>query len=257
MHTRISPDNPHGYNRYGFAWEQVPRGSLAHLDFGCHDGAFLSTLRSKGVKRLVGVDISKEALDKGSRFLPELELKKIEHAASLPFDNAQFDSITVLDVLEHVYEQRELLAELTRVLKTQGRIIVTVPGRHIFSCLDRGNLKFLLPRLHRWYYCRRHSRREYERRYVANPDGLIGDISARKRWHEHLRRRRLRRLLEEAGLDVIDIDGTGFFQRLITMVNLLLLRWFKPVQPLIRKLLVLDAKRFECTNLFCVAQKRS
>jgi len=54
MHTTISPDNPHGYDRYGFAWENIPEGTAAHLDFGCYEGAFLSSLKGKNIARLVG-----------------------------------------------------------------------------------------------------------------------------------------------------------------------------------------------------------
>ncbi|MHC4418748.1 MAG: methyltransferase domain-containing protein, partial [Planctomycetota bacterium] len=67
MHTRISSDNPYGYDRWGFAWEYVPAGGVAHLDFGCHKGEFLSALKGKGIERLVGVDVSEEAVNEGQR----------------------------------------------------------------------------------------------------------------------------------------------------------------------------------------------
>ena len=256
MHTKISSDNPHGHNRWGFAWEYVPEGGGAHLDFGCHDGAFLDTLKGKNIRRLVGVDISQEAVEKGKQRFPELEIIKICQATSLPFDAGVFSSVTILDVLEHVYEQTELLAELNRILKDGAKLVITVPGKHLFSFLDRGNFKFRFPRLHRWYYCLGHSREEYEHRYVSNTNGLIGDISTRKRWHEHFGRGKMRKLLAEAGFSVIDFDGTGFFSRAISFVNFLFLRWFKPLQPFVRKICALDAKLFESTNLFCVVEKR-
>ncbi len=255
MHTKLSSDNPYGYNRWGFAWEYVPEGATAHLDFGCYDGAFLNMLKDKKIGRLVGMDISEEAVKKGKERFPELEIIKINEATSLPSDDSVFSSVTLLDVLEHIYEQSELLAELNRVLKEGGKLVITVPGQHLFSFLDRGNFKFLSPRLHRWYYCLWHSREEYERRYVSNPDGLIGDISAKKRWHEHFSREKLSKLLAEAGFNVIDFDGTGFFNRAISFVNFLFLRWIKPLQAFIRKIFALDTKLFESTNLFCVAEK--
>ena len=58
---KFSPGNPHGVSRYGFAWQAVPPGP-AHLDFGCHDGAFLDSLSSKAVDRLVGLDLSRAAV---------------------------------------------------------------------------------------------------------------------------------------------------------------------------------------------------
>jgi len=162
--------------------------------------------------------------------------------------------VTSLDVLEHVHKQAELLAELNRVLTERGKLIVTMPGQHLFSFLDMGNFKFLFPRLHRWYYCLRHSRDDYEYRYVSNPDGLIGDISARKSWHEHFSREKLSKLLAEAGFSVIDFDGAGFFSRVIGNVSYFL-RWMKPVNKAFCGLLNLDMKLFESANLFCVAEK--
>jgi len=254
MHTKISPDNPYQYNRWCFAWEYVPAGTAAHLDFGCNKGGFLNKLKDKKVGRLVGVDVSEEAVKQAQELFPELEIIKIDEAASLPFDDASFDSITILDVLEHVYEQSELLRELNRLLKNQGKLIVTVPGQHLFSFLDMGNLKFRFPRLHRWYYCLKHSQEEYEYRYVSNPDGLIGDVSAKRRWHEHFSRAKLHKLLTEAGFDVIDFDGTGFFGRVIGNVGHFF-KWLKPIHKVLGNLQRFDNRLFESTNLFCVAEK--
>ncbi len=255
MHTKISPDNPYRYNRWCFAWEYVPAQTSAHLDFGCNKGVFLNKLKDKTSGRLVGVDVSEEAVKQGQQLFPELEIIKIHEASSLPFDDAAFDSITILDVLEHVYEQAELLAELNRVLKHGGKLIVTVPGRHLFSFLDMGNFKFRFPRLHRWYYCLKHSPEEYEYRYVSNPNGLIGDISTRRRWHEHFSRPKLQKLLTETGFSVIDFDGTGFFSRVTGNISYFL-KWLKPAHRALAKLQSLDSRLFESTNLFCAAEKR-
>jgi len=255
MNTRITPDNPHGYNRHGFAWQNVPQGGEAHLDFGCYDGAFLATLQSKGIARLVGVDISQEAIAKARERFPGMEIIHIRRTAPLPFQDNLFTSITLLDVLEHVAEQSILLDELNRVLKDDGTLVVTVPGRYIFSFLDAGNLKFRFPRLHRWYYCRRRSRAEYERRYVSNPDGLVGDISAEKRWHEHFTRAKLEKLLSKSGFGVVAFDGAGFFSRIIKSTRFLC-GWLRALQPVFRKIEALDAKFSKSSNLFCVACKQ-
>jgi SAM-dependent methyltransferase len=185
----------------------------------------------------------------------EIEFLHLPQTTPLPFSEGSFDSVTLLDVLEHVAPQRSLLQELRRVLKDDGVLVVTVPGSHLFSFLDLGNLKFRFPRLHRWWYVRRHSRTEYERRYVSNPNGLIGDVSAEKRWHEHFSRRRLRAMLEEAGFVVQDFDGAGFFNRALWWLQLSVGR-----VPVIRRVLVrmanADMRRFESAHLFCVARKR-
>jgi len=255
MHTRLSSKNPYGYNRYGFAWEYVPANQGTHLDFGCHQGKFLYALKAKNINRLVGVDISREAVKSGRQLYPELEIIHIHQTVPLPFADDTFSSVTVLDVLEHITRQAELLVELNRVLKQDGKLIVTVPGRHVFSFLDMGNMKFLLPGLHRWYYCLSHSREEYEYRYVSNPDGLIGDISAEKAWHEHFKRKKLKVLLEQCGFSVVEFDGTGFFSRLVGHTQRFF-KWIKPVNTLLGNIRNLDARLFESTNLFCLAEKR-
>jgi len=90
---------------------------------------------------------------------------------------------------------------------------------------------------------------------VTNPEGLIGDISAKKRWHEHFEREKLRKLLAKAGFNVVDFDGTGFFTRVIAQ-GYYFIRWFKPMRKVFTWLGSLDTKLFESMNLFCAAEKR-
>jgi SAM-dependent methyltransferase len=256
MHTKITVDNPYGYDRYGFAWQHVPSGSLAHLDFGCGDGSFLRALDSKKIARRVGVDISHQAAAQANRKHPDLQILHISRTIPLPFADGEFQSITLMDVLEHVYEQIELLRELRRVLRNDGLLIVTVPGKYLFSCLDMGNLKFRFPRLHRWYYCRTHSRQDYDRRYSSNPDGLIGDISSKKAWHEHFSRRYLKELLDKEGFAVREFDGAGFFSRPLGNV-IYPFRRIRPIYQLFNRIINWDLKHFESANLFCLAAKNS
>ncbi|MCH9023662.1 MAG: class I SAM-dependent methyltransferase [Planctomycetes bacterium] len=254
MNTKTTPDNPFRYDRYGFAWQTTPPDSQAHFDFGCYRGDFLQSLENKGIKQLVGADISADAVRIAKEKSPTLEFITLTQTVPLPFEDERFSSITLLDVIEHVYEQSALLDELHRVLTQDGFLIVTVPGKHIFSFLDRGNFKFRFPRLHRWYYIRTHSQDQYHKRYVANPDGLIGDISAKKQWHEHFSRNTLIALLKKSGFAVVRFDGTGLFSRPIGHIGYFLQR-IKPLKNFFDKILEIDAKMFESTNLFCLARK--
>jgi len=255
MRTRLCADNPFGFNRKGFAWEKVLAGTEAHLDVGCFHGRFLASLKSKGVERLVGADVSRSAIELARQRYPDLDFYHIPEGRPLPFEDEVFTSASLLDVLEHVYDQESLLGEIHRVLRPEGQLIVTVPQRCVFSFLDSGNLKFRFPRLHRWFYQRRHSPEQYRQRYEAHPDGLIGDISARKRWHEHFSRADLERLLVGSGFQPVSFDGSALFERLLMPFRIMV----KPF-PLLRRLggaiAQLDARCFESSNLFCVARKR-
>lgn len=45
----------------------------------------------------------------------------------IPFDNNTFDSVLCTEVLEHVFNLNEVLNELNRVLKPNGKAIITTP----------------------------------------------------------------------------------------------------------------------------------
>ena len=234
----------------------VPVGGAAHLDFGCEDASFLNSLCSKGINRLVGADICREVVGKARARYPDLENVHLTRTVPLPFPDMVFTSITALDVIEHVWEQKALLDELYRVLADDGVLVITVPGQHFLSFLDQGNLKFRFPRLHRWYYCRRHSQEEYEQRYVSSPNGLVGDISAAKAWHEHFNRNKLRRLLAASRFEVADFDGCALFGRAI-IAGRFLLGSVEPLRAALDYIAALDNKWFESTHLFCRARKEA
>jgi SAM-dependent methyltransferase len=46
---------------------------------------------------------------------------------ALPFDDGSFDLVMACDVIEHVEDDRRVFAELSRVLKEDGRLIFSVP----------------------------------------------------------------------------------------------------------------------------------
>ncbi len=254
MDTRIGRDNPFGHTRQGFAWQHVPASSVCHLDFGCYQGHLLGALRRKGVQQLVGIDVAGEAVETARQIYTGIEFYHLRQSIPLPFTDGLFTSITLLDVLEHVDDQKALLDELHRVLRDEGLLVVTVPQQHVFSFLDRGNYKFRFPHLHRWYYRLRHSRAEYERRYVSNPDGLVGDVSANKRWHEHFTPQHLGEILVASGFQPVLFDGSGLFTRVTSHLHLLL-DWVPFARRLLHALERADARRFKSMNLFCLARK--
>lgn len=46
---------------------------------------------------------------------------------TLPFENNSFDSILLMNVLEHVYDHKKLISEINRVLKPDGSLYFYVP----------------------------------------------------------------------------------------------------------------------------------
>ncbi len=243
--------NPHPPGRFAWAWEHVGDDN-AVLDYGCHDGKVLTSLRCDDGAIRVGVDLSGDAIGKGQKAFPDLDLRQIYPGQPLPFENDTFDRILLLDVLEHIADQQSVLFELCRVLKVDGLLVVTVPGKHLFSFLDFGNWKFYFPGIHRWYIVRRYGVEAYEQRYGhANPYGLVGDIERAISILEHFSRQSLGKVLAEAGFKVIAFDGTGYFQRFYMLCNKLL-----PIRRFWWKLIQIDHRLFHRANLFCTAKIR-
>jgi SAM-dependent methyltransferase len=94
------------------------------LDVGCGTGANLQMLAEFGVAE--GVDVSAEALE----FCRARGLGRVRQGAaeSLPYEDAQFDLVTGLDVVEHLDDDVAGLREMFRVLRPGGRALVFVPA---------------------------------------------------------------------------------------------------------------------------------
>ncbi|MGW6708935.1 bifunctional 2-polyprenyl-6-hydroxyphenol methylase/3-demethylubiquinol 3-O-methyltransferase UbiG [Streptomyces sp. NPDC054956] len=102
----------------------VPAARREHaqlLDVGCGGGLFGPHLAGKGY-RVVGVDLSAKSLDEALRHgFDEVVRADI---AELPFEDESFDVVTAGQCLEHVPDPYGVVAELCRVLRPGGTLIV-------------------------------------------------------------------------------------------------------------------------------------
>jgi SAM-dependent methyltransferase len=74
-----------------------------------------------------GVDPSSAALERARRANPGLDFHAPRPDGRLPFDDASFELIVCLDVLQHVADTQLLLSEARRVLAPAGLLAVSVP----------------------------------------------------------------------------------------------------------------------------------
>ncbi len=99
-------------------------GSATILDGGCGAGALLSELALRG--RAYGADISESAvLTTRERGLGNLVQCDIQQAA---FRSGTFDAVMLCDVLEHVDDDRQAVAEAARLLRPGGVAVITLPA---------------------------------------------------------------------------------------------------------------------------------
>jgi SAM-dependent methyltransferase len=102
------------------------------LDFGCGAGALVKELRMQG-HAVTGVEIERQALKEGllSEAAQYIHFYK---PPVLPFGADAFDTVTALEVLEHVPELEASLCEIARVAP---KLILSVPDMSAIPMLHR------------------------------------------------------------------------------------------------------------------------
>ncbi len=126
-----SLEGPLGRSRLAIEWLE---DGDALLDVGCSNGKLVSWARSKCASA-VGIDVDHRMLRQARADLPEGEFL-LGSAGDLPFEDQTFSVVTMLDVLEHVPDPISSLREVERVLRPNGRLILSVPHKGTFASLD-------------------------------------------------------------------------------------------------------------------------
>jgi ubiquinone/menaquinone biosynthesis C-methylase UbiE len=255
MKIDLQEDNPFGPIPKGLVLELVENyRPSTHLDYGANDGKLIVAISKISTsEEIVGVELNADVVEQNRDSMPNhVELVSIEKNPKLVFHDDYFDTVSIVGVLEHIYDQSTILKELNRVLKPEGRLIVAVPGKHIFSFLDMGNWKFVFPRAHRLVFSYFNSKEEYHRRYIECRNGMFGDIEVEKMWHQHFSRKEINTLLMAHDFAVEYSDGLGFFQRILMNIQ-----YFVPssVKKILQYLIDWDSTQFESTELVVVARK--
>jgi len=125
--TKLHYDSTHT-----FALEVVKPGSRV-LDIGCGDGQLGQVLRRRGCY-VAGIDSWPL---RGSVELDEFHLHDLE-SLPLPVRVADFDYVLLLDVIEHLRDPEEFIAELKRA---------TAENPHVTFVISSGNVAFMVTRL--------------------------------------------------------------------------------------------------------------
>jgi ubiquinone/menaquinone biosynthesis C-methylase UbiE len=96
------------------------------LDLGCGAGRFVRALGEAGADP-VGIDLAEGALERARAVAPGADLRRVNDDGTLPLEHRSVDLVWCTEVLEHVPDVGALLTEVRRVLRPEGRLLVTVP----------------------------------------------------------------------------------------------------------------------------------
>lgn len=108
---------------------------ISVLDFGA-GSCWLSSFFNRMGCPTISVDVSQAALEIGKQLFAmdsrqRHDLKpefRVYDGRRLPCDDASVDRIAIFDAFHHVPNQEELLAEMCRVLRPGGRVVMCEPG---------------------------------------------------------------------------------------------------------------------------------
>jgi len=116
------------------------------LDIAAGTGTSSVALAKTGA-RVVAVDFSPGMVAEGRRKHPELEFIEA-NAEKLPFVDNEFDAVTISFGLRNINDPRAALAEMYRVLKPGGRLVIcefSKPPRAILRAGYSAYMKFVMP----------------------------------------------------------------------------------------------------------------
>jgi SAM-dependent methyltransferase len=122
--------------RWQRAVRLLPPGGKV-LDVGCAFG--YGTRLIARTHEVQGVDASPAFIARARRAAPSIPFT-LAPAEALPFPDRSFDAVVLLDVLEHVAREGPVLAEVHRVLRPGGALILSVPHKGALAWLDSLNL---------------------------------------------------------------------------------------------------------------------
>ena len=140
---RLMPDDPSLRNllvedisKFYFA-SRFAQGRTV-LDAGCGAGQGTAHMAANGAQYVVGVDLSPEAVGYArSRWVVKGAARNLAfgcmNASELGFQDRSFDMVTSIEVIEHLNDPEGYLAEIRRLLRDGGILVLSTPNKRISS----------------------------------------------------------------------------------------------------------------------------
>lgn len=99
-----------------------PSGDIRILDIGAGRGALSHELKAAGYG-VSACDLFPEDFQ-----VPDVECRMADADSPLPYDDATFDVVLAVELVEHIEDHHTLFSEVARVLKPNGRFLLTTPN---------------------------------------------------------------------------------------------------------------------------------
>ncbi len=123
----VTPYNVIRLSEYRWALQYCE--GMRVMDLGCGTGAG-SVILSEKAREVVGVDTSHASIEIAKKSnVPDHVSFKLVVEGQLPFEENSFDVIVANNVIERVYNSKELIAKTARILKPGGVLVIATVNR--------------------------------------------------------------------------------------------------------------------------------
>ena len=162
--------------RYVWASQLVAGRSV--LDAGCGVGYGSALLARAGATDVVGIDLSARAVEAARAGAPENAAFVTGDLHELPFEDGRFDVVVCFEVIEHVEGQDDVIAELARVLASDGVLAISSPNREVYPAGNPHHLHEYVPEELRAALAGRFAHVELRRQHAWVASAVLDDAQA-------------------------------------------------------------------------------
>ncbi|MDT5069945.1 MAG: hypothetical protein QOK02_6100 [Mycobacterium sp.] len=127
------PEENYWFRRHEVVYQQLTDRCAGRdvLEAGSGEG-YGADLIAGVARRVVGLDYDDSAVAHVKARYPRVDMRQ-GNLAELPFQAGTFDVVVNFQVIEHLWDQDQFVAECARVLRPSGVLLMSTPNRITFS----------------------------------------------------------------------------------------------------------------------------
>jgi 2-polyprenyl-3-methyl-5-hydroxy-6-metoxy-1,4-benzoquinol methylase len=153
------------------------------LDYGCGWGIFSKIISEKSENfDVTGIDLDDMSLKISQEITGEKENLYFLNKKIFDFDEKMFDYVISMQVIEHVHNPGNYLKEINRVLKDNGKLVISLPNVmqpiSLLSLLIKSTKKLNIRLKERSLYILKNYKKEHDHIHAWDPNHFVTFVSS-------------------------------------------------------------------------------